>query len=745
MSFWTDLVESQDQALYINDSTHTAIFHIKQPTQYGPEVIVKRITCTSDTATQKAENEAQLVREHPHPNILNCLGWTKEVKPQGWSYVYIFSTPMPMSLSADITRRCKEQTYYREEELWDFYEQLLGAFVHLQELKIAHRDIKPQNILLTPGGNQLKICDFGFARRINPAGPDVVSLLFTYQYCAPVLRRSYLDKNYQMQHNVFKSDVFSLGMTMLNLTLLMIPEKLAELPNLQRNIDTELAKIQRYSERWVNQLRIMLCEDEARRPDFLQLRAPLPFADDEEVQPLHCESDCDTPLAVSVKCGLQHIRVNEHRVDEVPCMVTLKAKEQEPDERTYGLDLLCVIDRSGSMQGDLIRQVKACLKGLLTRLGEQDRVSLVCFSREAERQCPLIRCSDAGKDRLRTIVEGISCHGTTNIASGFLMGLDVLKRRRTINQAASLLLFSDGRNNEGGNPRGPCMQALQECRLGKFTVCTFGYGTDLDSQLLEELAITSKGQFQHITKQTEILQVFAFTLSNFTSVVARNVLVSVEVLPNCRVPCDITTVYSKDSSQVFSLPDIHANEQKELIFLLQPRHQSLAKNLSSPVVHVSVTYIANDDTDTTADASMTAKFVNWEGNAKSGEDSSVYRHWYRVRGADYLRRARELAAGGKFRDADEELKNGIEVLTASGYLGLPLVQEVLHDLKAARELVQSNTTWERGGDAHFASISYSHFSQSATALTKHYATRLQKAQMEEILERSDSASSLQDS
>ena len=46
-------------------------------------------------------------------------------------------------------------------------QQLLRGVHYLHSAHIIHRDLKPANILLNTSNCQLKICDFGLARRIN--------------------------------------------------------------------------------------------------------------------------------------------------------------------------------------------------------------------------------------------------------------------------------------------------------------------------------------------------------------------------------------------------------------------------------------------------------------------------------------------------------------------------------------------------------------------------------------------------
>jgi len=45
--------------------------------------------------------------------------------------------------------------------------QMMRALAYLQNNNIAHRDIKPDNILLN-SGHIVKICDFGSAKELKP-------------------------------------------------------------------------------------------------------------------------------------------------------------------------------------------------------------------------------------------------------------------------------------------------------------------------------------------------------------------------------------------------------------------------------------------------------------------------------------------------------------------------------------------------------------------------------------------------
>jgi serine/threonine protein kinase len=55
--------------------------------------------------------------------------------------------------------------------------------LYLNENRIIHRDLKPQNILIK--NNHIKICDFGFAKKLSASTNFLQSMKGTPLYLAP--------------------------------------------------------------------------------------------------------------------------------------------------------------------------------------------------------------------------------------------------------------------------------------------------------------------------------------------------------------------------------------------------------------------------------------------------------------------------------------------------------------------------------------------------------------------------------
>ena len=64
--------------------------------------------------------------------------------------------------------------------------QLFAGLVYLHSIGVTHRDIKPENILIDTESGELKICDFGSAKKLHP-GERSVSYIASRYYRAPEL------------------------------------------------------------------------------------------------------------------------------------------------------------------------------------------------------------------------------------------------------------------------------------------------------------------------------------------------------------------------------------------------------------------------------------------------------------------------------------------------------------------------------------------------------------------------------
>ena len=187
-------------------------------------------------------------------------------------YYYVIMEIAERDWEKEITRRKCKKLYYTERELFLIMSQLIKTLSLLQKNHITHRDIKLQNILLI--NNKFKICDFGEARKLIQKGTIIQPVRGSELYMSPIQFHGLNNNLKLVQHNTYKSDVFSLGMCILFAATLSdnCLYDIRELTNMKtiRGI-LEKYLIKRYSIGFIRLLLLLLEVEERKRPDFILL------------------------------------------------------------------------------------------------------------------------------------------------------------------------------------------------------------------------------------------------------------------------------------------------------------------------------------------------------------------------------------------------------------------------------------------------------------------------------------------
>ena len=172
----------------------------------------------------------------------------------------------------EINVRAQYGLFYKENEIINIMKQLISTLSLLQKNHITHRDIKPQNILVING--KYKLCDFGEIRVLKRNGLIVQRVRGSELYMSPILFHGLHLNLLQVKHNTYKSDVFSLGMCLFyasSLTYIGV-DSIRELTNMQKIKEILFNHLdQRYSQKFLLLILLMLEVNEEKRPDFIEL------------------------------------------------------------------------------------------------------------------------------------------------------------------------------------------------------------------------------------------------------------------------------------------------------------------------------------------------------------------------------------------------------------------------------------------------------------------------------------------
>ncbi|MGI8467375.1 MAG: protein kinase domain-containing protein [Pyrinomonadaceae bacterium] len=132
------------------------------------------------TLVENFQNEAIALDRVRHPNIISRLGHGTAKDLRGTVFHYLVLEYLP---GGDLAKACGRQGLPLETAL-EYLEQVCAGLAFAHSKGVIHRDIKPQNLLLTRDRQTVKIADFGVAR-ITLENDSPITRVGTNVYAPP--------------------------------------------------------------------------------------------------------------------------------------------------------------------------------------------------------------------------------------------------------------------------------------------------------------------------------------------------------------------------------------------------------------------------------------------------------------------------------------------------------------------------------------------------------------------------------
>ena len=234
---------------------------------------LKKIIAHDIEELEGFEEEFELVYICDHQNVMKIYGICVNILDSTTFALYVLMELALGDWNDEIKKHLNVRKNYKEDDLINILKQLINALLFMQtKMKIAHRDIKPQNILIFK--NKIyKVADFGEAKEAKIA-KQLNTLRGTELYMSPVLYDGLKKDKDDVTHNPYKSDVFSLGFCLmyaasLNFNIIYEVRDVTDTNRIDKILHKHFKN--KYTEKFIQVLLSMLEIDESKRYDFVEL------------------------------------------------------------------------------------------------------------------------------------------------------------------------------------------------------------------------------------------------------------------------------------------------------------------------------------------------------------------------------------------------------------------------------------------------------------------------------------------
>lgn len=287
--------------------------------------------------------------------------------------------------------------------------------------------------------------------------------------------------------------------------------------------------------------------------------------------------------------------------DQIDCGGSLRvtlALTAAPDIIANPTDIVLVLDRSGSMAGTPLVNMKLGAKTFIDiiaeatggsqsgQIGSGSRIGIVSFADNAVTNAPLI----TSVDTLKNTVDMLAAGGRTNHAAAFAQATQLLEPAS--GSAKVIVMFTDG-NTTVGDPPAPVAAEARD--MGIIIYCIGLIGSDgLDVDALNNWATDPDVTHVAVTPDAEDLEeIFAELAANISKPGATNIVIDEKLNADFAItsilqPTKGSAVQEDDQSLKWTIPQLGVTGSESAVLEFFIRHT--AQTPGSKKVNASITY-----------------------------------------------------------------------------------------------------------------------------------------------------------
>ncbi|XP_062114656.1 E3 ubiquitin-protein ligase WAV3-like [Humulus lupulus] len=433
------------------------------------------------------------------------------------------------------------------------------------------------------------------------------------------------------------------------------------------------------------------------------------FNDDEPIVAIQDGSEEKPTVFVAGKTKLSIINQTEAPLEETKFKVMLELVGAGlGGSNRSGVDLVTILDVSGSMKDDKLKKMKIAMQFIVKKLSPIDRLSIVTFEATSKRLCPLRQMKEETQPQMENIVDALVASGGTNITDGLQTGLRVISDRTlTTGRVAGIILMSDGEQNVGGD--------AAQVKIGNVPVYTFGFGANHEPKVLKAIAENSTGgTFSDVQNQDNLSIAFSQCLAGLLTVVAQDLKLTVakseeneSTIEKVHAGNYPQTKDDEDGSVTVLFGDLYDKELRRVIVdLVLP---TVDKRKGADILKIDYNYKTGGRPFVANPIVVT---ITRSGTSAAAEKEEVTMEENRLRTAKMIKEARFMADENKLDEAKDKLVDAqnmlddVEVDETSP--NSSLIEMLRSELQQLLRLMKSQQMYEQQGRPFALSSETSH-------------------------------------
>ena len=172
------------------------------------------------------------------------------------------------------------------------------------------------------------------------------------------------------------------------------------------------------------------------------------------------------------------------------------------DQQIDAKDITFVLDVSGSMVGDKMKQAKKALLYCINNLNKNDRFDIIRFSTEAYALFDrLVDASETNINKAEKFINDLKAVGGTNIEEALNLAL---KEKGNSNRTHLIVFITDGKPTIGETKDESLVKKIERLNKENTEIFTFGIGKEINTYLLDKITELTNAYRTYIAEKEDI-------------------------------------------------------------------------------------------------------------------------------------------------------------------------------------------------------------------------------------------------
>ncbi len=201
--------------------------------------------------------------------------------------------------------------------------------------------------------------------------------------------------------------------------------------------------------------------------------------------------------------GLTSLAYRPHADKEGTFLLLISPRAELAHQQQVARDVVFVLDTSGSMSGDKMKQARKAVQFCLAQLGQHDRFAVLNFATTVNQfRQGLTTVSRESIKEARQWVEELQAQGGTAIDAALTQALQL--RPQDEKRTFTIVFFTDGQPTVGENDPDRIAKRAAESNTASTRIFTFGVGDDVNAAMLDKLAEQTRSVSTYVRPEEDI-------------------------------------------------------------------------------------------------------------------------------------------------------------------------------------------------------------------------------------------------